>query len=444
MASATSSSASTSNATGPRTDEEDKHSEEGAEEVKASCSGRLSLLDLPDELLVQVFNQVYHTVRAENLTDEKDGIPVPTSHIRINKRLYRLARPLWLRHLTSRSTGAMDRQLLHLYQHREDGLLILSAELDYPWKFPSVFTILIDLLPNLVTLTVHSGRLPGGRYASGAPSSVTVALASLRHLRHLVVPAWYFGDTAFDFSSAFPALRTLKMSDAQDMSTLPSPTPRVVLYALSSPQHWVPVFRTAHQLSLVPWEGGVYPHGPRIVEAFAEAVELQSQLPSAILPLEALSFHFPCLSHSELFIPDVFAPLHLFQTLEILQDSNLRRLEFSQVPHIIAWEPKSLRLESAAQQTLGYFLATFPNLRTLCLEGFQYSAAPEDQFARIIFPLDTSDPFFCFPSLLTLLAHLRSTSVTELRLRGNEERYEIRWTRRAREEDFEKELWHLW
>ncbi|GAA6038058.1 hypothetical protein JCM8097_007522 [Rhodosporidiobolus ruineniae] len=430
--------------------------EEMAESGPAPRHSR-SLLDLPDELLSNVFEQVYHTVRAET-SEETNGIPVPTSQIRINKRIYHLARPLWFRHFTSLNYWQLDRRLSSLCRQRDSSAMIQSAKIEFPWHFSDLFAlILVDVLPNLVSLTItFDQEEEGGEgFDQEIPASFSDALRSLGRLEHLRIDINNtFADRQFRLDEALPGLRRFEAIDTSVLTTAASSLSHFTLFDLVHPEHYEPVIRAARSLEIRPRTGFLM-FGDEFERVFRQVTEKHHA--SSLHPLERLHLNFDCFS-----LPaagQAFGPNHLYRTLSALQNSCLRRLELSQMPATPRMKPADFTLErvrtlvlrgssemyhSTSLMEFSDFLVIFPQLEQLVLEGFSFSAISGNAYASAFFRLDTAGTAIFRPILVAFLVYLGTTSVLDFRYRLEGERVEVRWTRTSRKEEFRKELWHLW
>ncbi|GAA6038109.1 hypothetical protein JCM8097_007550 [Rhodosporidiobolus ruineniae] len=373
-----------------------------------------SLLDLPDELLSAVFDQVYHTVRAEK-TEEKDGIPVSTSQILVNKRIYHLARPLWFHHLSSTEYCALDRHLAHLDFHRDTGLYVESLAVGLPWVSTSFFILLLSFLPNLRRLVIRDTRAEHSDNPRSFSSTALSALKTLKSLQHLSIHSVddLFCGHDVNFGADFPALHSLEVAHNNHLCTI----------------------ARLHDLTL-----------------------FSGLLPSrAPLPLAHLHFNFPCLDHCD---PEdgIFSQEHFWGILASVDHSKLEHLEISHFPAHLGLSDNDFTVDTVRSITLrgpnklwssnnlhalSLFLATFPNLHTLRLEHFQFSnilsPGPAVYAQRGLVDLATLLPILC-----ALVTHLQSTTVTELQCLDAEGSQEVRWTRPSPDENFKSQLWHLW
>ncbi|GAA6030261.1 hypothetical protein JCM8097_009015 [Rhodosporidiobolus ruineniae] len=145
-----SSSTSPADLTGPRTDEEVKHDEEGADEVKAP-----SPFDrLPDEVVVEILRQAF----GDSSTWFKPVLPKTTV---LGKRLHYLTQQVWLeRHdRAPRYEGLMVGLFPNLTTvHAALATSEEEDDPDEPVPLPNTFTESLRLLRNLRELDIQPGQ----------------------------------------------------------------------------------------------------------------------------------------------------------------------------------------------------------------------------------------------------------------------------------------------
>ncbi|GAA6038035.1 hypothetical protein JCM8097_007510 [Rhodosporidiobolus ruineniae] len=386
MASATSSSASTSNSTGPRTDEEDNHGEDGAEEIKASRPRRLSLLDLPDELLVQVFEQSVLMEHSWHLPYSQ------TTTLSCLSNLVSL----------SISFGCAD------------------GDIDYIDSIPEGFT---DALKSFHSL--RSWRIESYPSLDDEGFSLDRDVPSLRRLDtgSVAVLSVLFENGATVLSSL--VLSAVEINDLEGIA-IPWRTLRAITFDLD--------------------DGGAG-RGKVLVEPLELAVKaakltilafvMEQDASHTMLPIEELSFNFDIFRPSTPGNSPFFAREHLSAVLNHLQLSRLRLLSLSNLTRI-DWAScgftvrsvREVRLEGTCRLTepknlrsLHAFITMFPSLTTLTLRGFAFSSSAPDAYCPLVI--------------------LRTTSVLEFRFSAANEEQEMRWTRTSRDEDFVGERWQL-
>lgn len=145
--------------------------------VTAATPPRVTLLSLPDEILALVFAALHGRYQ-----HRKIGMP-PSHHLRICKRLYTIARPIWLSVLvvptakTDEYCGAKMLEHAAALAHIRD--LELQLEVDPPsWKLA-----LFPHLANLQTLRLREAPVPNRHQAGESYSEeVMIVLENLANL----------------------------------------------------------------------------------------------------------------------------------------------------------------------------------------------------------------------------------------------------------------------
>ncbi|GAA6038047.1 hypothetical protein JCM8097_007516 [Rhodosporidiobolus ruineniae] len=193
MAPVTSSSASTSNSAAAQTDEEDKHSEEGAEELKV-----VSPFDrLPDELVLDIL---------EYAGDHALALVPVLLELAVNKRFARLALRL---HMQFLDAPPESRTLQKLLTKENEKRQTAARTLEY-WGPAADESVRYDCeiirrLENLKNLTLVY-------FGAQLPTRFTDALSSLPSLTSLTIDAmgdWTVEDAAFTIGRSLPGLRNL-------------------------------------------------------------------------------------------------------------------------------------------------------------------------------------------------------------------------------------------
>lgn len=184
-----------------------------------------SLLNLPDELLTAIFDQVYRSQRPfEEDEDAEFGLLVPLEQILVNKRILRLARPIWFHHLTAPSGLLGDTFLSKLSARHHDHHLVQSLFTEHPYTFPSLHSSVLALLSNLTSLSLFFPVLADPSATTYTiPFAVTRAVKSLPRLEHLKLtgkPQLAFEDTSFCLDRDLPTLRHLDADETLSQAVL--------------------------------------------------------------------------------------------------------------------------------------------------------------------------------------------------------------------------------
>ncbi|GAA5898373.1 hypothetical protein JCM6882_000139 [Rhodosporidiobolus microsporus] len=401
--------------------QEDKAASTAAEGVEGAgeASPPTSLLDLPDELLTHIYDEVYRSQRPqERREDMVSGILVSLDSVRVNKRIFNLARPVWFQHLGFPRGLKLDNFLAELISHAEVHTIVHCIVTPLPYSFPALHSSVIRSLSNLTSLTLSFPRpLDGTQSTYTIPISLTAAFRALSRLEHLKIvsqPRLTFEDTSFSLNGDMPTLRRLDIDNVVSLSD--------------------PIFDGATLLrSLTLRDKGI---APRSIP-WATVVSLQI-LPGASETIEDQSTR------------QQFEAL-----LFVLQESKLERLDVG-CETDICWESSDVSLPSVRVLSIeGYvqlqernnlpnlwsFLSVFPSLSILHLRSISFSSD-----CLIVGTLAELDPVILLlthPSLAALLAALRTTTVLTLRISDEDDPVDMRWTRCSREEDFVGQKWML-
>ncbi|BGP17985.1 hypothetical protein JCM10213v2_006033 [Rhodosporidiobolus nylandii] len=425
-----------------RVEENEEGKEGGGERRSVAEEGPrppLSLLDLPDELLLLIFQQVHLSLSGQ---EPLTPLSISLRHVAINKRIFAVVQPIWWSLLVlPRSPSVLEELLFDLSVNRSAHRHIKTVTATIPSDFPAVTLAALLPLSHLTSLTL------GFSYPNDCPWRITVFLRQFKHLESLDLLGYPEPeDRSFSLERDIPSLRTFKTAGIEFLIL-------VMENGTSNLQHFVdrapdvgsyPIpLGTLRRLTLEP-EGGVLYNS----HAWLSDLDHELDKPVPFRHLRRLSLKFPSMLPCSALEETAFSSEHLVETFIALQASRLEHLDLFDVENL-DW------LADAAGLAL-------PTVRTLELQG---NLPLYEETNRIFF----RRLFQLFPSLATL--HLRdfplspssSTSATsvdtvprlpaflrkatmastllELRHRGEGEQREMRWTRRTRGESFEAEGW---
>ncbi|GAA6038112.1 hypothetical protein JCM8097_007552 [Rhodosporidiobolus ruineniae] len=408
-----------------------------------------TLLNLPDELLVQVFDGIDHGALTGR-TEYTHGGPNATSPILVNKRIYRLARPFWFRRLRIPGNSTdRDAYLDKLIVDKDVHPFVESAELDMYdiTKHEPLLTTGFSLFYNLVSLTISF--FYGDANMSTALTGALAKLTALRHLR--LDDCDGLEDPDFSFDKKVPSLRHLDIAWSEGIhqildgvSQLTHLTVRT--YELvdvgSVPIPWT----TLRHLTLKPeanFEGA-----DDLLATFQAALNKVPRIEE--FPLERLTFDFYATQSPD----DGFDRTHLLALLEDLRQSQLRQLDFLMAHDFEDWPKTALKVESVKVLRLqgSYdlheavnlpglfaFLAMFPSLTTLSMRDFHFSDPPEP--VASLAQLSSLDLVLRQPVLNSLLTALSTTATLNFRYSQSGCSEELQWTRQSKEDNFSRQLW---
>ncbi|GAA5856126.1 hypothetical protein JCM8547_002992 [Rhodosporidiobolus lusitaniae] len=355
------------------------------------------------------------------------GIPVRASYLYINRRIYRVARPLWFRHLTVPEDPSLGEAfLVRLLGHRD---VHPHVELVYSAQQAGHSTLqlaIIASLPNLKHLHVMYDDPPTPNensitFVSEDDIQLEVAetdvLKHFRNLQSLRLGAknderfLEMDDTSFDFQRSVPSLRYL---ECDQITTL-------TLFFEKTYSAFDTISLQLNELMAV--EDVVIPWSIAKHLRFTTAVydqwgglnhvvsELHSVYPN--IPLRSLIMNVKGITKLEkLRIGDVFDAEHFQSILEHLRPvPHFRHLELGVVDDIWWYEASSVRVNTP---TAGAIVLTNPTERRTHFSAFY-----------------------------TLFDGLKQSDVREVRYKGKGEKMELRWTRAGKDEEFREELWWL-
>ncbi|BGP41650.1 hypothetical protein JCM10449v2_005641 [Rhodotorula kratochvilovae] len=194
--------------TSTRTDEErvggDCEGEAGA--TAHDSTRHLSLLDLPDELIARIYDQVHATFDKHS----PHAIPASLDTLLVSKRVYKIARPVFLRSLRA---PMQDEDFDAFLACIADQPVLWSAVRALAYTFaPALRQVQLTLVGRLQHLTFL--RLRACR-DQRMPREAIELISRHQHLDTLEFRAWQpFEDESFSLSSASPTLRVLLMQGA--------------------------------------------------------------------------------------------------------------------------------------------------------------------------------------------------------------------------------------
>ncbi|GAA5898227.1 hypothetical protein JCM6882_000107 [Rhodosporidiobolus microsporus] len=427
--------------------QEDEAASTAGEGVEASPP--TSLLDLPDELLLTIFERVYRLSLPHPDDDSlRTGSLLPPSTLMVNKRIFEIASPLRPRYLsTPRDPVKLDRffpdilsrpHILSLVEH-------LSTELHMP--LPALPSFSLSLFTSLTSLTIcfRDTVSDPANYWDAVPRQVTDMLKKLRHLHALKLTGFApdLEDTSFSLDKDIPSLRVLDVESDDVLRTflvsgstrLESLTTRTSgLAILAIPWH------TLRRVRLVP-EGVQVDEPDDLVQA------VQSAAGEGIVTVEHLDLDFYIFNGR-------YSDSWDFERVQIILGAlapfeRLKSVAFGLDDRFV-WPQTSLQVSSAEALTLRgplilsqehttplcALVSSFPNLCTLNLDDLLRTCDP---LVELFSAKQRLGPVW--ESLLEALKE--RTGVRRVRCRVEREKREVRWTRVMEEDAFDAEVWHL-
>ncbi|GAA5945570.1 hypothetical protein JCM10213_005024 [Rhodosporidiobolus nylandii] len=382
-----------------RVEENEEGKEGGGERRSVAEEGPrppLSLLDLPDELLLLIFQQVHLSLSGQ---EPLTPLSISLRHVAINKRIFAVVQPIWWSLLVlPRSPSVLEELLFDLSVNRSAHRHIKTVTATIPSDFPAVTLAALLPLSHLTSLTL------GFSYPNDCPWRITVFLRQFKHLESLDLLGYPEPeDRSFSLERDIPSLRTFKTAGIEFLIL-------VMENGTSNLQHFVdrapdvgsyPIpLGTLRRLTLEP-EGGV------LYNSHAWLSDLDHELASRLEHLDLFDVeNLDWLADAAgLALPTV-RTLELQGNLPLYEETN--RIFFRRLFQL------------------------FPSLATLHLRDFPLSPSSSTSATSV----DTVPRLPAFLRKATM-----ASTLLELRHRGEGEQREMRWTRRTRGESFEAEGW---
>ncbi|GAA6038114.1 hypothetical protein JCM8097_007553 [Rhodosporidiobolus ruineniae] len=453
MASAISSFASSVKSTRTRTDEEDKHVEEGAEDVKASPFDRL-----PDEVLSLVLDFAL----AE--------FSCPASAILallVSRRFYALARPLAYHSVDCCDNETFEslvrRRDLHAVPHKLSYRIYkseLGCALTRGWA-------MISLYDNLATVDLASNPIQSGKGGAPVlPSSLTDTLSRLLSLSTLklnLCSNLVLEDPAFSIGNDLPRLRQVELRVGKEcgLQLLEGPMPRLQRIALSAAL-------ALKVISKLPWSSltgfeltadgetskALLALG-RHFRALVPALKPSSSPCSLLPPLPLTSFAVSAAPKSAEVVTETCLDL-ISNLLNGSYFANVVSLDLSisSLPTFPPFAVKSLQSlrfrtedndysQPAALLRLCRFLSTLPQLHTLVLVDFDFSPSVPRHKRALLNP--ESDEFLqLHPALHTFVStFVCKSAILRFDWTDRHDEYVWRWVRRCVREEFQVDRYEV-
>ncbi|GAA6030245.1 hypothetical protein JCM8097_009007 [Rhodosporidiobolus ruineniae] len=398
--------------------------------------------DLPDEVLLEILHSALVKV-----PDPSQA--VTPQMISLNKRLYRLAREVWL----SSAEFNGDWKLLarsELFPAVKSLDFLMSNEHPNAQIYEGVF---VGQFTNLRSLTINTALPETEEF----PESLTDSLRKLKHLHTLTFSCsspWTLADKTFNIAGDLPTLRTLSIRDASPaLGQLLTPSPALDHLGFTPGDDF-------EAYNFIPWSSlaSLTVYHERYIPSAALFRGIGNSLTKALFP-ETIK-RAPAKLPLRRFVHDhfkngpVYDLVELEGLLEALRLTSVRQAVlnldlalsgFSSLPSLPSLT--SLKLEGRSRSidtpdnlaNLYRFLHTFPALQHLeILDTWlhRFMDAPNATEA----PQDPASPEFIFahPLVATLLAVLRQSTVLSLKWSEPRERGAYyQWTRTTTDEDFQ-------
>ncbi|GAA6038068.1 hypothetical protein JCM8097_007530 [Rhodosporidiobolus ruineniae] len=440
------SSTSAAPSTGGGANEENKHGEQGAEELKAA-----SPFDrLPDEVVGLIVDGAADYGKRE------------LSTFALNRRLYRIAREVYWSELHAASEGNGPRRIIKRLAREHDR----QRQIRRLWYFnPKRLESAGDYESAILTGLTNLVELQLTTFGVRVPAHLTETIQGYSKLTKLTLSFYgdattedAFEDPSFSLGSHLPLVNTLvfDINTRGVVQLLSQPCPNLKRLDLAvTPQ-------SKSIIPLLPWSSLVtlsirLPH-VRTLGYFQRPlfkISIQLDQRATAIPLRRLALHNMILERTPYYGGADQETLTIDQTLELfklLAQTSVEHLQLllpgslddiDEVVTIPSVRSVKLRLggekqldvrDAATPHKLYTLLRLFPNLEYLELEYFDF--APDRYHTDP--PADSIEFLLKRPTLCALLAYLRQSALLSLTL-DNLGDSKHRWTRRTKDEEFRVE-----
>ncbi|GAA5980540.1 hypothetical protein JCM5350_004339 [Sporobolomyces pararoseus] len=369
--------------------------------------GTTSLLSLPDDLLLMVYEELYE--------DQYGGemISPPISEILINKRLYKLARPLWISRL-SICSSQLDQRLVGLLDDSNRRTSLRKLDLQYHESHAHLIRITLSRLTSLVEVRIRISVTPSpffkqtvfqGIQEGGSVTNVEFHLDS--SIMSQVPEIWQ------DVQWQDVQKETRHQTKCLGIRTPRHHVQRRVLHnskdVLLLNLNFVPSAEHIHSFRSFEYRLHPNPCADELLQCFEETVAQD--------PIERLEFD------SLNWIP-LISEQHHVKSLKLLKLSGT--CSFAEEDNF---------------RNFSSLLLTLPSLTHLHLIGSHFFS--DNLKADDISKIDDFTTSFRYPCISALLFVLRTTEIKVFTFRGEDEKREMRWTRISKNDEFNRDCWTL-
>ncbi|BGP49801.1 hypothetical protein JCM10450v2_005706 [Rhodotorula kratochvilovae] len=406
--------------TSTRTDEartgEDGKGEAGA--AAQDSTPRLSLLDLPDELIARIYDQV----QASLVYEVGRSLLCMVQTLAVSKRVYRIGLPIYLRDLFAYNFASVDTICTAIIERADVRHAAESLSYVFCSIMPRMQLAALARLQHLVVLELHFSR------GKAVPREATELLRRLPGLEDLSMMAFEpLEDDEFLLAEACPGLRTLHLRgegyfesfarrdipllhrlaihvDEDAIAQLPSPLPPARILQFEA-------------------AGNAVYDPSNYVQALLDVLMGLIRDPAAIRSMH--KFELDCRPEDE----DVWVvrapgvPLaDLVPHLSILASGNLEVLDIHELA-AVEWPEEATSIRFL---TLACYVRTVPNIPHRSRKLAKVLHRNQNAVERALRD----------PPVAALLIFLRTTSVLQLSYGSIDESGEMRWWRSSVDEDF--------
>ncbi|GAA5913807.1 hypothetical protein JCM6882_007704 [Rhodosporidiobolus microsporus] len=410
----------------------------------------VSLLDLPDELIVAIFRKVHAAIAQESRV--RRGFLVPTSGVVVNKRIFQLAFPIWASAIrTPERWSDCNAFFGHLGLDLRIRPFVCHLEVFLARGHDKIICAGTAAFTGLTSLSVSLDK-----DLVEYPQQLIALLRQLNHLKNLkVAERGGFTNLDLNLDRDIPSLRSFDTANPHLLDQL-CHNPPSRLRRLTVPR------ATSLAGVIIPWRAAEHLH-LSLPAAFDTPDALLQSLQvvfstsdeNSPLRLRHLTLKWDVLYDRRGNPRTYFAYTHFKALLSILQSSQLEHLELAYVPSL-RLAPEGLILPTVRVLTLcgpcnlsepvnlhglHTLLTNFPSVTSLHLHEFTLDSPYTSSVYAIT--SDSALPFpLRFPILNSLLTHLPSTTILDFRFRDNAQ-HELRWRRNSVKDPFEREHWEV-
>ncbi|GAA5883915.1 hypothetical protein JCM16303_004697 [Sporobolomyces ruberrimus] len=398
-----------------------------------------TLLYLPDEVLLSIWEGVFHSRLQDSLR---------IAEILVNRRIFAIARPIWFSRL--RLNGySLEHGLSALLQNGVRCQALRDLTLPIISDLARLTETVVARIPRLTHLTLVSFRRPEDDQL--VADTLVAIVASPPQLQNLDLEFHDYTQTQIDLmeercmQARGPRCRSIRVF--RDSRALHSRAysdggllTHVRFIGVSAKKY--------RQLDWNTLESFVSIRGPARIASpvrdmllgLAAALKKDDKDQTTFLPLRRLVLDF---DYGMNWRDKVDGRRDGFDMLfDLLPATRLERLELTSVYNIpLVKGPRAIS-STGHLDAFSRFLLSFPALVQLHLIGdnfFDKLGTSANNFSK----LETAKLSVRYPELHVLLFLLVRTEVKIFTYRGQDESRELRWTRTDEKEDFDRECWTL-
>ncbi|EGU12108.1 Proteophosphoglycan 5 [Rhodotorula toruloides ATCC 204091] len=429
--------------------------------LPAPADSTTSLLDLPDELLTRIFDLAFEAsvaVRPSRNTFGQHDNRLGTGYFTLNRRLYRLCRPRFLRRLALPSDySVVEEGLAELLLHRNITGNVQKLAANFRRLDAHLIDVALVHFPKLERLAL---------YFDTVSPMLAASLSTLNSLRHLALYRTHDPDSevssTLDLATSAPSVRCLFVhlegtdvgnsleSTVSGLDRLESLELRLKSGGVSDESIPWSTLRTlrirADKYSLI--------GGDPLLTSLRKAC-ISDELADTRLPLRHFASNYTSLTSRA---PNTGTPQHMLRLLSLL--SKHASLEELEMPFLVETPPslappgglpsvRTLKLRAVMTSTkdagrqdrfgpLFRLLGIFPNLQRLDVK----SALPSSFWPRQA--MTQSECALKCPEFFALLHVLHDTAIVEIRVDWAQDLYEVRWRREAGSAEWWSERYRLY